>query len=334
MPKLSVITLVYNQAPFLEERIRSIIKQTFQDFEWIIIDDCSTDNSMEIIRKKLAGVPQVKCLIVHKQNCGVHPSFNEALSHCTAKYVHHAAGDDSCDPELFAKSVTFMETNDDLGFIHTAYRIIDENNRVNRVIYPMKDISISLSYDFFKKLALDGNFVCSPSVTFHRERYQSIGGMSNDWVYASDYELWMRLSMRWNVGYIAEPLVSWRRHPQALSRRVQVHPEGASETYRVLSKVFSTSELPTEIKDVDKLYRNAIRNISTSKMVALSLWWLFYMRKPIMSLKMLKEAHLYDPGVWTNPFTYKNIIRYIIPLAIRRLVKGQGGDLDSLPRTF
>jgi len=329
MPKLSLITLVYNQAPFLAERVRSIRAQTFQDFEWIVLDDCSTDGSAEILRQQLADMPQLKHLILHENNLGVHPSFNEAISWCEGEYVHHAAGDDSCDPTFLERAVAFLETNPDVGFVHSAYQVIDSENKVVRTIRPLKQTGVQPGVEVFRRLALRGNFICSPSVTFHRKRYESIGGLSNDWVYAGDYELWLKFSMHWDVGYISEPLVHWRRHPQAISKRGTISPEGASEPYRVLARVFA--DIPPERKDLRRLYGPAIRQQTTGPMMAKAIWWLVFRHSPLMAIRVLKEANRYDPGFCFAPSTLFHILRNLVPPAIGRLMKGRGGSMDFLP---
>ncbi len=330
VPKLSLITLVYNQAPFLAERIRSIRSQTYQDFEWIVLDDCSTDNSAEILQEQLDGVPQVKRLILHNQNRGVHPSFNEALSWCEGDYVHHAAGDDSCDPKLFEHSISFLDSNSTVGFVHTAYQIIDVEDRILRTVYPVEKTCVQPGNEMFKRLALEGNFICSPSVTFRRSAYESVGGMSNEWIYAGDYELWMKLSIFFDIGYIAEPLVSWRRRPEAISKRGTISVEGATEPYRVINKVFAS--IPPERQNLQALHKPAIRHVSTLSMTAKSLWWLFHRHNPKMAWALLREADRYDPGVWRDPFSYFQTLHHIVPRAVRRLKPRAGGDMDFLPR--
>lgn len=329
-PRLSIITLVYNQAPFLKERIRSVCSQTFQDFEWIVLDDCSTDNSAEILRRELTNVPQLKRLIFHKKNLGVHFSYNEALTWCEGDFVARAEGDDSCSPDFFEKTVRFLCDNPSLGFVHTAYQVVTAEGRSVREIYSSNNNNINSSHEIFKRLALGGNFICSPSVVFQRPLYETVGGMSNEWIYAGDYELWLKLSAQYDVGYIAEPLVDWRRLPQAISKRGTISVEGATEPYRVLNKVFAN--LPSEQDHLHRLQKKAIRSFSTRGMVSTAFYWLVYRRNPLMALTMLKAANEYDPGVWITPSSYLAAISYLAPLAFRRLVKGYGGTMDFLPR--
>jgi len=330
VPKLSIITLVYNQAPFLAERIRSILAQTYQDFEWIVIDDCSTDNSAEILKKKLADVPQLKRLILHDRNLGVYRSYFEALKWCEWEYIYRAEGDDSCSSDLLEKSVAFLDANPEVGFVHTAYHVVNSENRTLRTIYPLKDTSVQNRSDVFRRLALQGNFICSPSVTFRRSLCEDVGGMSNEWLYAGDYELWMKFSVWYDVGYIAEPLVKWRRMPQAISKRGSISPEGAGEVYRVLNKVFAG--LPHDRHDLQCLYKPAIRHVSTLSMPAKAYWWLVVRRSPHMAVQMLQEASRYDPGVWRTPSSYLTVLRELLPRAVRKLLKRGGGGMDFLPR--
>lgn len=329
-PKLTLITLVYNQAPFLKERIHSILSQTIKDFEWVVLDDCSTDNSAEILKEQLKNVPQIKCLILHNENAGVYKSYEEALSYCEGRYVSRAEGDDTCYPDFLEKSLTLLENNPKIGFVHTAYHIIDAQDRILRTVHPVATTCLQSGTEVFSRLALQGNFICSPSVTFSRHAYESVGAISNQWTYAGDYELLMKLSSKYDVGYINEPILNWRRLPQAISKRGTISLKGATEGYRVLNKVFSS--LPPDRKDWARLHRSAIRGMSTSGMAAKAFWWLFYRRNPHMAFAMLKEANHYDPGVWRDLSSYVSVFRHLAPAAFRRLVKGRGGAMDFLPR--
>ncbi|MCC9078810.1 glycosyltransferase [Litorilinea aerophila] len=329
-PTLSVITLVYNQAPFLQERIRSICTQTFKDFEWIVLDDFSTDHSAEVLQRELRNVPQLKKLILHDQNIGVYQSYEEALSWCEADFVARAEGDDTCAPDYFEKAIDFLVKYPNVSFVHTAYRIIDSEGVVKRVVYPYKSTGIIPGTEVFRDLVLRGNLICSPSVIFRRNHYFSVGGINEGWTYAGDYELWLKLSAQYDVGYISEPLLDWRRLPQAISKRGTISPEGATEPYRVLNSVFGS--LSSEQDHLRALRKKAIRAFSTKSMAAKAFWWLVYRREPRMALEMMRAANHYDPGVWLNPISYLATFRHLVPAAVRRMLKGSGGAMDFLPK--
>jgi len=329
MPKLSLITLCYNQAPFLLERIRSIRAQTFQDFEWIVIDDCSTDESSEILRQELQGNPRLKRLIIHERNQGVHLSFNEALALCEGEYIHHAAGDDTCEPWLLEEELDVLEANQGVGFVHSAYRVIDFEGRVVKEVYPAPHSYVQAGVEEFKRL-IWSNFICSPSVTFRLDYYKAIGGIDDDWIYASDWELWLRFASYYDIAYIAEPLVNWRRYPAALTPRSIVTVEGATEPYRVLKRVFD--RLPEHYTELHKLHKPAIRHVSTYWMPGLWAWWLVVQRRPGMAVRIFWESVKHDPGFLIDPRTPFYLADNFGQRLIR-MFKGITGDSAFMPRT-
>ncbi|MGA9349032.1 MAG: glycosyltransferase, partial [Anaerolineae bacterium] len=294
MPKLSLITLCYNQAPFLLERIRSIRAQTFQDFEWIVIDDCSTDDSAYILQRELGTDPRVKKLIFHERNLGAHPSFNEAISLCEGEYVYHAAGDDSCSPRLFHREIETLDASPNVAFVHTAYRVIDREGHTVKEVFPYPHDCVHTGVEEFKQLIRFRYLICSASVMFRLASYREVGGISNDLIFAGDSELWLLFAAHYDVAYIAEPLMYWRRHPNALSAHSIVTPEGATEYYRMLDRLFT--RISKDRDDIQRLRRYAIRYVSTYWMPGIWAWWLMARRSPRMALRIFLESVRYDPG--------------------------------------
>lgn len=130
MPEVSIIVPNYNHGRFLEERLESVFSQTFQDFEVILLDDCSTDNSMEILRK-YAAHSKVKGLYINESNSGSpFKQWFKGISLAKGKYIWIAESDDIADKDFLAALVPALEANSRLALAYCQSKIINENSAV------------------------------------------------------------------------------------------------------------------------------------------------------------------------------------------------------------
>lgn len=124
--KVSVIVPNYNCEKFLEETINSVIYQTYKNWELLIVDDCSTDGSVEVIKKLQATDDRIK-LYINEKNSGAAASRNKALREATGKWIAFLDSDDLWLPDKLEKQIAFMEENG-YKFSYTAYEHVDENS--------------------------------------------------------------------------------------------------------------------------------------------------------------------------------------------------------------
>ena len=115
MPRLSVLMTVYNGMPYLPAAVESILGQTFADFEFIIVNDGSTDATVEY----LAGLTDPRIQIVHRENGGTAAAANEGLTHCSGEYLARVDADDISLPTRFAEQVAFLDVNNEVGLVGT-----------------------------------------------------------------------------------------------------------------------------------------------------------------------------------------------------------------------
>lgn len=139
MPKVSIITPSYNSAEYLEETIQSVINQSFQDWEWLITDDCSQDNSAQIIQKY--NDPRIK-LVVLEKNAGAGGARNNALQRAAGRFITFLDSDDVWYPDFLEKMVGFMEQNG-AELAYSSYARCDEN--LNPIL---KDFEADTTVDF------------------------------------------------------------------------------------------------------------------------------------------------------------------------------------------
>ena len=201
MPKISVLMGVYNCEDTIEKSIQSIIAQTYDDWEFIICDDCSCDDTSAIIEKYVKKDSRIY-LIRNDKNQGLSYSLNQCLKHAKGEYCARMDGDDVCDETRFEKQVRFLDEHKEYGFVSTTMFRYDEEG-----IYqvPQDEESYSpTNKDFIK-----GSPFCHAPVMMRMEAYKKVDGYRDiDRTRGvEDYDLWFRLYAKGIKGYIlAEPL--------------------------------------------------------------------------------------------------------------------------------
>lgn len=202
MTQVSVILPVYNAELYIEEAVNSILAQTFTDFEFIIIDDGSTDNSL-VILSKLSNF-DARIRLVSRENKGLIATLNEAISLAKSNYIARMDADDVALPTRLAKQFDFLQANPNVAVLGTCYRYIDELGKLGskrNTFTGHEDITASFYF---------GNPIAHPSVMVN---YQLLG---KDYCYLDEYktiedlELWTRLSVKYQLANLPEVLLYYR----------------------------------------------------------------------------------------------------------------------------
>jgi len=207
-PLVTVFTPVYNLEKYIEQTIRSILLQTFTNFEYIIIDDSSVDSSIEIIKK--INDPRIR-LIQNKTNKGIAYNRNLAIKEAKGEYLAMIDGDDLALPTRLEKQITFLEKNTNYGILGTEVVKIDKDGReLNKAIkYSIPDEEIPARMLF-------NNYIATSSVMIRKSYIEDIK-FKKDFIVAEDYEVWIRLIRRCRIGHIREPLTKYRIHDDSIS---------------------------------------------------------------------------------------------------------------------
>jgi glycosyltransferase involved in cell wall biosynthesis len=202
MSQISVILPVYNAELYIEEAVNSILSQTFTDFELIIIDDGSTDSSLELLSKLAALDARIR--LVSRENKGLIATLNEAISLAKSDYIARMDADDIALPTRLAKQLEFLQSNPKVAVLGTCYRYIDVQGNVGakrNTFISHADITASFYFC---------NPIAHPSVMVN---YRLLG---NDYCYLEQYktiedlELWSRLSSKYQLANLAEVLLHYR----------------------------------------------------------------------------------------------------------------------------
>lgn len=245
--KISVIMPVYNCELYVKEAIDSILNQTYTNFELLIIDDASTDKTIELVKEYL----DVRINLIEKPiNTGLTNSLNLGLQLAEGKYIARMDGDDISLPERFAKQISFLETNREVILCGSWFRIIG-SDRV---------IKVPEKHDEIKVAFLKGNCIAHPSVMIRKQAldaFQVVYDVSKE--PAEDYDLWVRLMLIGKLHNLQEVLLDYRTHGEQVTKR-----QNAKQKNRVLeikSTVFDFLELellPEESLVFDKVINNGM----------------------------------------------------------------------------
>lgn len=207
-PKVSVIIPLYNQKQFVGDAINSILGQTFKDFKFLIINDGSTDKAEEIL--KGYNDPRIR-IINNEKNIGLTKSLNKGLKMAESEYIARMDADDVSMPERLEKEVLFLGHNKNIALVGTYYYMINEKGKILDTIKP------STKSEEIKCNLLNGNQFGHVSVMFRVECIKEVGYYREELGPVEDYDLWLRISDRYNIANIPEPLYKWRLNIKSIS---------------------------------------------------------------------------------------------------------------------
>lgn len=205
VPRVTVAMSVYNGAAYLEEAIRSIRVQTFGDFEFVIVDDGSTDGSAEILRAHAAADHRLR--IVTQANAGLGEALNRAIAAARGEYVARMDADDVSRPGRFAAQVAYLDAHQGCAFAGTGHVVIDGAGRPCGGCQPADDPRRLRE----RILSGTGNPVCHGSVMMRAAALRPLRPVYR-LRYSQDFDLWVRLLTQWDAGMVASPLYLYREH--------------------------------------------------------------------------------------------------------------------------
>lgn len=202
MPQVSILTTVYNREKYLIECIESVLNSSFQDWEMIIVDDCSRDNSVETANHYAGKDPRIK-VFVNETNLGDYPNRNKAASYATGKYLKYLDADDMIYPYSLSIMVEAMEKFPEVA-LGLSFNVIDDINPYPQLVSPHNAV---LSF-FLGKNVLG---VGPSAAIIKRDAFEKVGGFSGK-QYIGDSELWLNLASIYPVVKLQPSLVWWRQH--------------------------------------------------------------------------------------------------------------------------
>lgn len=225
MPTVSVIIPNFNHSRFLQQRIDSVLKQTFQDFELILLDDCSTDDSRSIL-SQYVNDPRVRFEFNEVNSGSTFKQWNKGVGLAGGKYVWIAESDDYADERLLEKLVAVLESDPAATFAYCqSWRVINNDQLDGFADFYLDYLNKGRWRSDFR---VDGHaecqtyFVCAntvpnaSAVVFRRAVYERVGGADESLRLCGDWKLWMAMALEGKMAYLGEPLNYFRWHDKSV----------------------------------------------------------------------------------------------------------------------
>jgi hypothetical protein len=229
-PAATLIVLTYNQERYVDDALASVLAQTSDEFEVVLVDDASTDGSADRLRRWLPKLTMPAKLIVNPRNVGVSGAKNIGLAHARGEFVCGLAGDDMYEPAKIERALEHFRTlGPEVGVVFSdATLITDDGVPCGRWFTPPRHFAQG---QIFTDLC-GASFIPAPSTMIRRAAIDAVGGY-DEARFVEDYDMWLRLSARgYEFRYVDESLVRYRLSPLGASR----HPANQARTRASMSR--------------------------------------------------------------------------------------------------
>lgn len=204
---ISVFIPAYNASAFLSRAIESVLAQSFSGFKLLILDDGSTDNTLEVASRYVNH--EKVTLVCNDQNLGMAANWNKGISLSCGKYVAKLDADDFYHPDFLSEMVSVLETNPSVGLAFCGVNWI--TTRGKKSFLPYTEPWVNKGHDFLQNLLR--RFVThSATICVRRESYERLGGFCEQMRIHADWEMWTRIATHYDVAYINKTLASMVRH--------------------------------------------------------------------------------------------------------------------------
>jgi hypothetical protein len=208
-PRLSVVMAAYNGERYIADAIRSVLEQSFRDFEFLIVDDGSTDGTSRLVRG--FGDPRIR-LIRNAANCGLTRSLNVGLSEARGEFIARLDADDLCEPGRFASQIQYLDSHPEVGLLGSWYREVDARGRTRREVrLPCTDAEIRWSLYFHSP------FAHSAAMWRREPVLERVGYYNATLAYSMDYEYWLRIAREMALANVPEYLIRYRVHDGSMT---------------------------------------------------------------------------------------------------------------------
>lgn len=216
---VSVVVPSYNHAEFLVKRMDSLLQQTYKHLEILVIDDCSTQENVAILRA-YEQQPRVR-MVLHQTNTGLVPVMNQGIAQTCGEYILFAQCDDDCEPEMIERLVQSLQAHPSAGIAFCRSLMIDENGRVLGDDFSLRESAFRarcardalLRGEEMARFLFHSCVIPNMSaLLIRRDCFDTVGLLSLDYAVCVDWEFFFRVSTIYDTCYVAQPLNKFRQH--------------------------------------------------------------------------------------------------------------------------
>jgi len=296
MPKISVIIATYNRAQYLPEAIDSVLNQSYQDFELVIVDDGSVDDTKAIVDKYINSNTG-KIRYFYQENKGPGAARNRGIKEAKGEYVAFLDSDDIWLPEKLEKQSRYLEENPGYAMVYTdAY----EFNR--KVVTKKSKLATNdrgtMSGEILEHLGM-GCFIFLSTVMVRKHVLEQIGSFNPNITIGEDWELWLKIAGKHKIGFIDEILVGYRKHAENIINNLELELQCR---HRVINNIFNQ-----DIRE-ERLFNK--RKSFHSKICFQGGYHYLVKGKHARARKELIQSICYNP---LNLRSYKTLLQTLLP---------------------
>ena len=267
---VSVVMAVRNGQAYLVDAIDSILSQTYSDFEFIIVDDGSTDSTSSILEQYKRQDQRVR--VLYRRQSGLVSSLNAGCAEARGVYIARMDADDVSVASRLANQIDFLTSNPDIALVGSAFTLTNDAGETGEIFFkPTRHSEIE------KELLNGNNAFLHPSVVMRRDAFEAVGGYRQSFVHAEDYDLWLRFVERYKTANLNDSLLHYRIHDQQVTlahlRQGIYSLLGSLALFADKEKFQSTSPLSGEIVSGDTLRKLGVPADSVDRAVAVACFW-------------------------------------------------------------
>lgn len=236
MVKISVVLPTYNSLNYLPDAVNSVIHQTYTDWELIIVNDGSSDNTDEWVSQQ--SDPRI--ILISQENQGKSAARNTGIERATSEYIAFLDADDYWEPTKLEKQIQCIETKPEIGLVYTWTALADEHCQpTGRVI------SSHAEGQIWKEIVQTNIVACGSTPLIRRECFETVGGFAAGLPLAQDWDMWIRIAARYPFAAVKEPLVRYRQHGKNTSKNLEMMQKCNT---LVLERAFASTS--TDVSDI------------------------------------------------------------------------------------
>jgi glycosyltransferase involved in cell wall biosynthesis len=249
--KVTVGIPTYNRSEMLKQAIESVLAQSFTDFRLLVSDNASEDDTAAVVRS--FGDERIDYQR-SARNIGAAANFRRLLDLADSDYLLILPDDDSLYPGYLQAAVDVLERFDNVGLAHCAFDLIDDGSRVVRRMHPVAthaEVAVERGDEALERLMVSNWPLNFSSVLYRTEAILAAGGIRAEEEPFGDLQLWMRMALQWDFGYIAEPLAAFRVHAESTSANIAAAAGAVSDDERALLRAHAQTRFERRMNFLD-----------------------------------------------------------------------------------
>ncbi len=263
-PEISIVMPVFNREKYIKIAVESILNQTFTDFEFVIINDGSTDNTLSILQS--FDDKRIK-IFTNEQNSGIVFSRNRGLKEAQGKFIGMFDSDDVALPEKFKIQYKFLVENPEFAMVGSWVRWIDENGKILR-----KKWKLNKPSSHIPAIMLFRNYFVQSTILIRREAIPQ-GGYSSGFDIVEDSKMWFDVARKYKVANIQKYLVLYRVHSENISDLGEKHLENSKKLFKYILNFINITPTDEEL-NLHYLIKNDEPITSLRQLKLIEIWLL------------------------------------------------------------